>query len=187
MGLFRGFISVDISDIGELVKLDRELRIVGGGMRPVAMDIVHVTLKFLGETDEAAIPKLIEAMDKAVQGVAPFDIELKGMGAFPSNTNIRVVWVGMHGADPLSHMAKVLEEQCARLGFEKEERPFSPHLTVGRMKDPTGTEQVKGIIERFKDHDFGTRPVRSIRLKKSVLGSKGPTYTTVAEVVLQAP
>ncbi len=187
MGLFRGFISVDISEIGELVKLDRELRTVGGGMRPVAMDIIHVTLKFLGETDEAAIPKLIDAMDKAVKGVAPFEISLKGMGSFPSKDNIRVVWVGMHGAEPLISIAKVLGDECARLGFEKEERPFSPHLTVGRMKDPTGTEQVKGIIERFKDHDFGMRPVRSIRLKKSVLGPKGPAYTTVAEVVLQGP
>ncbi len=138
MGIFRGFISVDISDIGELVKLDRELRKVGGGMRPVAMDIVHVTLKFLGETDEAAIPKIIEAMDKAVKGVPPFDITLKGMGSFPSASNIRVVWVGMQGAEPLVGIAKVLDEECARLGFEREERPFSPHLTVGRMKDPTG-------------------------------------------------
>jgi 2'-5' RNA ligase len=156
-------------------------------MRPVAMDIVHVTLKFLDETDEAAIPKLIDAMDKAVTGVTPFEITLKGMGSFPSKDNIKVVWVGMEGAEPLIGIAKTLEEECAKLGFEKEERAFSPHLTVGSMKDPTGTEQVKGIIDRFKDHDFGKRPVRSIRLKKSVLGSKGPTYTTVAEVVLQAP
>ena len=55
------------------------------------------------------------------------------------------------------------------------------------MKDPRGTEQVKVVIERFKGYDFGMRPVRSIRLKKSVLGAKGPTYTTVAEVVLQGP
>ena len=82
MGLFRGFISVDITDIGELVKVERELRTVGGGMRPVSMDIVHVTLKFLGETDEAAVPKIIEAMEKAAKGVTPFDIELKGMGSF---------------------------------------------------------------------------------------------------------
>jgi RNA 2',3'-cyclic 3'-phosphodiesterase len=187
MGIFRGFISVDITEIGELVKVERELRSVGGGMRPVSMDIVHVTLKFLGETDEAAIPKLIDAMDQAVMGVAPFDMALKGMGSFPSRDNIKVIWVGMEGAEPLTRIAKSLEEECAKLGFEKEERPFSPHLTVGRMKDPTGTEQVKGIIERFRDHDFGKRPVRSIRLKKSVLGPKGPTYSTVAEVVLQAP
>jgi RNA 2',3'-cyclic 3'-phosphodiesterase len=187
MGIFRGFISVDITDIGELVKVERELRTVGGGMRPVSMDIVHVTLKFLDETDEAAIPKLIDAMDKAVKGVAPFEITLKGMGSFPSKDNIKVVWVGMEGAEPLTGIAKTLEEECAKLGFEKEERPFSPHLTVGRMKDPIGTQQVKDIIERFKDHDFGKRPVRSIRLKKSVLGSKGPTYSTVAEVVLQTP
>ena len=93
----------------------------------------------------------------------------------------------MHGAEPLVGIAKRLEEECAKLGFEKEERPFTPHLTVGRMKDPRGTEQVKVIIDRFKDYDFGTRPVRSVRLKKSVLGTKGPTYTTVAEVVLQGP
>jgi 2'-5' RNA ligase len=185
MGLFRGFISVDISDIGELVKLDRELRVVGGGMRPVAMDIIHVTLKFLGETDEAAIPKIIAAMEKAAKCAGPFEMTLKGMGSFPSKDNIKVVWVGMIGAEPLISVAKVLEDECARLGFEREERPFSPHLTVGRMKDPTGTEQVKTIIERFKEHDFGKRPVRSIRLKKSVLGPKGPTYTTVAEVLLQ--
>ncbi|MGD0818545.1 MAG: RNA 2',3'-cyclic phosphodiesterase [Methanomassiliicoccales archaeon] len=187
MVLFRGFISVDIAEIGEFGKIDRELRTVGGGMRPVAMDIIHITLKFLGETDEAAIPKIISAMEKAAKGVAPFEMTLKGMGSFPSRDNIRVVWVGMQGAEPLISIAKILEDECARLGFEKEDRPFSPHLTVGRMKDPRGTEQVKAIIEQFKDHDFGRRPVRSIRLKKSVLSPKGPTYTTVAEVVLQAP
>jgi 2'-5' RNA ligase len=154
-------------------------------MRPVAMDIIHVTLKFLGETDEAAIPKIIAAMEKAAKCAGPFEMTLKGMGSFPSKDNIKVVWVGMIGAEPLISVAKVLEDECARLGFEREERPFSPHLTVGRMKDPTGTEQVKTIIERFKEHDFGKRPVRSIRLKKSVLGPKGPTYTTVAEVLLQ--
>ncbi len=187
MPLFRGFISVDISDIGELGKLDRELRTVGGGMRPVSMDIIHVTLKFLGETDEAAIPKIIAAMDKATKGVAPFEIQLKGVGSFPSKDCIRVVWVGMYGAEPLIQIVKVLEDECARLGFEREDRPFSPHLTVGRMKDSRGTEHVKGIIERFKDHDFGVRPVKTIRLKKSVLSPKGPTYTTVAEVLFQGP
>jgi RNA 2',3'-cyclic 3'-phosphodiesterase len=187
MGIFRGFISVDITEIGELVKVERELRTVGGGMKQVDMDIVHITLKFLGETDEAAMPKIIEAMEKAVKGVKSFDVVLKGMGSFPSKDNIKVVWVGMQGAEPLIGIAKSLEDELAKLGFEKEERPFSPHLTVGRMKDPRGTEQVKAVIERFKDHDFGKRPVRSIRLKKSVLGTKGPTYTTLAEVVLQGP
>ena len=98
-----------------------------------------------------------------------------------------MVWVGMYGAEPLIQIVKVLEDECARLGFEREDRPFSPHLTVGRMKDSRGTEHVKGIIERFKDHDFGVRPVKTIRLKKSVLSPKGPTYTTVAEVLFQGP
>ena len=95
--------------------------------------------------------------------------------------------MGMQGAEPLIGIARTLDDEFAKLGFEKEEHPFSPHLTVGRMKDPRGTEQVKVAIERFKGYDFGKRPVRSIRLKKSVLGAKGPTYTTVAEVVLQGP
>jgi 2'-5' RNA ligase len=184
--MFRGFISVDITEIGDLAKLDRELRSVGGGMRPVSMDIVHVTLKFLGDAEEAAISKIMMAMEKAAKGVPPFDITLKGVGSFPTKDNIKVVWVGMQGAEPLISMAKVLDEECALLGFEKEKHPFSPHLTVGRMKDPRGTEQVKEIIEHSDERDFGKRPISSIRLKKSVLTPKGPIYTTVAEIMLRS-
>jgi 2'-5' RNA ligase len=184
---FRGFISVDISEIGDLAKLEHELHGVGAGMRSVSMDIVHVTLKFLGDTEEAAIPKIVTAMEKAAKGVPPFDIVLKDVGAFPTRDHIRIVWVGMENAEPLISMANILDEECALLGFEKEKHPFSPHLTVGRMKDPRGTEQVKAIMEQFSGHDFGKRPVSSIRLKKSVLTPNGPIYTTAAEVLLQSP
>lgn len=183
---FRGFISVDMEDTRELQGLHRELRAIGGGLKTVDIGIVHVTLKFLGDTEESLVPRIVAAMEQAATGVAPFDVALRGVGAFPSTSNIRVVWVGMENAEQLASVALKLDEMLIPLGFHKEERPFSPHLTMGRMKDPRGSAEVRGVIERHASDAYGIMPVRSVRLKKSVLGPRGPAYTTLAEVRLQA-
>jgi len=151
----------------------------------VNVEQLHVTLKFLGPTDESLVPNIVEAMRSATKGVKPFEMSLAGSGVFPSRSNARVVWAGLEGADPLGAMAARLEDSLAVLGFHKEDRPFRPHLTMARVKDPRASLAAAEVAEEFAKVDFGSETVQSILLKKSVLSPIGPTYSTVVEVRLE--
>jgi 2'-5' RNA ligase len=184
MARFRAFVAVDISRPERFAGLKQELDATRAQIKTVELDLIHVTLKFLGEVEEESVPRLRGAMEAACAAEAAFTVKLHGAGAFPSPRNPRVVWVGMVGAEPMARIATRLEEGMAQLGFAREARPFSPHLTVGRMKGPGGAEAVRAVLERYGDADFGEEAVIAVRLKKSVLSPKGPTYSTVEEVPL---
>jgi 2'-5' RNA ligase len=181
---FRAFIAVDVDRTSSMAEFHKDLMNIGPGLKPVDLGSVHITLKFLGETDESLVPKIGEAMERAVRGTPTFTIKMSKAGAFPSRPPIRVVWVGLKGAEPLAMMAKGLEEDLAAIGFSKEERPFSPHLTLARVKDPRASYAATKLVERFRDQEFGEQPINSIKLKRSVLSRAGPEYSTVLDVPL---
>jgi 2'-5' RNA ligase len=186
MAKFRAFISVDISRPERFAPLKHDLDVTKAQLKTVELDLIHITLKFLGEVEEADVPRLREVIEVACAGEAAFTFRLKGAGAFPSVKNPRVVWVGIDGGEPMARIAARLEEETAKLGFEKEARPFSPHLTVGRMKGPGGAGAVHAVLEKYRDTEFGEETVNAVRLKKSVLSPRGPAYSTVEEVRLSA-
>ena len=181
---FRGFIAVEVRPTDRLRDFHARLSTVRG-IKVVDVEQLHITLKFLGPTDESLVPKIVEAMRSAIDGVKPFEMKLAGSGVFPSRSNARVVWAGLEGADPLGVMASRLENLLAGLGFQKENRPFRPHLTIARVKDPRASLAAAEAAEEFAKVDFGSETVQSILLKKSVLSPSGPTYSTVAEVRLE--
>ncbi|HTY47936.1 MAG TPA: RNA 2',3'-cyclic phosphodiesterase [Methanomassiliicoccales archaeon] len=181
---FRGFIAVEVRPTDRLRDFHARLSTVRG-IKVVDVEQVHITLKFLGPTDESLVPKIVEAMRSAIDGVKPFEMKLAGSGVFPSRSNARVVWAGLEGADPLGVMAARLEDLLADVGFQKENRPFRPHLTMARVKDPRASLSAAEAAEDFAKVDFGRETVQSILLKKSVLSPSGPTYSTVAEVRLE--
>lgn len=180
----RTFIAADVDRTTSLADFHRDLSNIGPGLRPVDLMSVHITLKFLGETEESLVPDIGEAMKRAVMGVLPFTIRMAGAGAFPDRSPLRVVWVGLQGTDPLARIAKILEDDLAKMGFTKEERPFSPHLTLARVKDPRASFAATKAVERFKDTDFGEQPISSIKLKRSILSRSGPEYSTILTVPL---
>jgi 2'-5' RNA ligase len=182
---FRAFISMDIGKLDGLVALIGDLDGARADIKTVDPEIVHVTLKFLGDVQEDLVPGIVTCMRAAAQGQSPFKVKLRRVGAFPSPSKARVVWVGMEGAEPMKVMAVKLEDSLAFLGFPKEQRGFSPHVTVGRMKGPRGLASIHQLILANQDGEFGEVEFRSIRLKKSVLGPKGPSYCTVEEVKLE--
>ncbi len=184
---FRAFISADIAPGGQLVGLLRELQGTGGSLKVVRPELMHITLKFLGDTDEAMIDEIVASMEEAKRSIAPFTLTLKGMGAFPSMSNIRVVWVGMEGGQALQQVASRLDESLESKGFARDAKGFKPHLTVARAKDGGGTTRVHEIIRQNAATVFGEHAVDRILLKKSVLGPRGPTYSVVREVVLSGP
>lgn len=175
---------MDVEPKPELTKFHQDLMNVGPGLKPVDLGAVHITLRFLGDTDESLIPQIEAVMRQAVLGIPAFSLRLTNAGSFPRRPPIRVVWVGLKGAEPLAQMALVLEEGLASIGFAKEDRPFSPHLTMARVKDPKASFASERMVERYKDQEFGEQAVSSIKLKKSVLSRSGPEYTTVLEVPL---
>jgi 2'-5' RNA ligase len=179
---FRAFIAIELKDTTSLEELHRDLSNVGSGLKPVDLGSVHVTLKFLGDVDEALVPKIEDAMVRSVIGTAPFQFRLRGVGAFPPRGPSKVIWVGMEGAEQMGVIASSLEHFLEPIGFVREDRPFLPHLTLARVKFPSAGFAAQQLAERHRSDDFGTRVASSIKLKKSVLTRYGPEYSTVLDV-----
>lgn len=181
---FRAFISIDLARIQEVEDLLVALKTADPTLKVVDPGQIHITLKFLGETPESKVPGILEAMGEAAQGIEPFTVPLRGTGAFPSKNRMRVIWVGMNDTLPMGTMATRLDESLSTQGFERERRPFAPHLTVARTKVESSNPVIRQIIENNAQNEFGTIYVDRIRLKKSVLTQCGPQYSTLDEITL---
>src|SRR4030067_167481 len=178
---FGGFISADIAPGDALVAVLGELARSRADLKVVKPQMMHVTLKFLGDTDEGLAEEIHARIREACQGIGPFRIRLQGMGAFPSLSNIRVVWVGMRDGDLLGEIARRLDLSLKELGFERDKKGFVPHLTVARAKTARNMANVQEILRNNPTTDYGEYSVDRILLKKSVLSPQGPTYSTVSE------
>jgi 2'-5' RNA ligase len=178
---FRGFISVDIDNNDRMESLQASLRKTGANLKLVNLTNIHLTLKFLGNTDEALVPRIKNIMEEGVAGMAPFELELKGVGAFPNMNRMQVLWVGTRNAEGLGNLASYLEDELHQLGFKKEKRRFSPHLTLARVRSGRNLDAVRGVLGEYTAELFGAQKIDRIRLKKSDLRPSGPIYTVVEE------
>jgi len=181
---FRAFISVDLPELESLKALAEELRRTRAALKLVDISHLHLTLKFLGETEEALVPRIVEAIRASVAGIPAFVVRLVGTGAFPNLHRMNVLWVGMEGANPLAVIARRLEAATEPYGYPREGRDFSPHVTIARVKGPRGLDAVPRVLEAHARDAFGEVLVDRVRLKKSVLTPDGPVYSTVDEVPL---
>lgn len=163
----------------EIGRLQGQIAVVG--LRPVRPELVHVTIKFLGDVPEGKVKKVSEALARIK--VEPFEARVAGMGAFPGRT-IRVVWLGLEGN--FEGLYQEVESALAPFGFEREERGFSPHVTLGRVGRP-GPEISRTLGERIAalaDTDLGHYSVDRFYLKKSTLTRGGPIYDNLSEFLL---
>lgn len=146
---------------------------------------VHVTLKFLGETDEGLIPAIEEALKTVAEKAVPFTMSVGGAGAFPDVKRPRVVWAGVReGREKLAELAKALENALEPLGFERERRPFRGHITIVRVKNPAAAKAVGDIVAANEGRDFGSFEVESFSLVKSELKPDGAVYSNVSDFPL---
>jgi RNA 2',3'-cyclic 3'-phosphodiesterase len=158
-----------------------------GGIRWVPAHQLHFTLKFLGEVPDDRIAAARDEAARAAAGVSPFDLALEGLGAFPAAGPPRVVWAGCGaGREELVALAKAVEAAFAEALFSPEPRPFSPHLTLGRVKDPRAIQArpFRDALARGVAAKFGTIAAREIVLFRSDLSSAGPTYTALSRHAL---
>ena len=181
----RVFLAVEIPDKvrAEIARLQDNLKSAGADVKWVEPRNLHLTLKFLGEIQEEKVPSLTDALRAAAAAAAPFSISLEGVGAFPRIQHPRVLWVGIkEGKEALERLAGAIEETCNPLGFPAEERAFSPHLTIGRIRSNKRHSALEKELQEISFHAGEPAAVDHLTLFQSVLSSRSPTYTKLAEI-----
>lgn len=149
---------------------------------------MHLTLKFLGNVPAAHIGFLKQMTTQAAVQVSPFDLTISGLGSFPNPKRIRVLWAGIHAGSELTRLQRGIEAGAANLGREKDERPFSPHLTVARVRqgmDENSLRTVRNAVATFQLGRIGTARVESVHLYRSDLHTDGSTYTKLFSAPLR--
>lgn len=162
-----------------LEALAADLRKASSSLKVVRADQLHLTLKFLGDTEEGLVPEIVTSIREAIAGLRPFEIRIRGTGAFPSLGRMNVIWVGVDGAEPLAGIADALETSLEALGFPRERRTWKAHATLARVKGRRDLDRVRRILEAHQDEAFGGTTVDAIHLKKSVLRPEGAQYSIV--------
>jgi len=184
----RLFVSVDLDGLADDIVAVQDLIAEASGLTVTDPEQAHITLKFLGDTDEDRLPELTDELAAAIEesGVDPFSAEIGGLGVFPHLGYISVVWVGVReGSEQLTRLHEAIEDRTVALGFDPEDHDFTPHATLARMDHAGGKDLVQDVVEN-RDPDVGRVRVEEVRLTESTLTPDGPEYTTVERFSLDA-
>jgi len=184
----RTFIAIEIpAEIKtEMVKVQEQLKksnVDASWPRP---DGVHLTLKFLGEAPESKISEMVSALRTAAEGTGLLRLEVRGVGTFPNPKNARVAWIGLGGdVEKLVKLQLAVEEAMVRINMAREERKFTPHLTLGRIKFIRSRDKWLKALDEIKDISLPGFDVTAVSLMKSELKPSGAVYTEMGRVELK--
>ncbi len=188
----RLFVAVEIGErlAGRAAELIRELgkRTVDAAPRArltwLAANRLHITIRFIGEVDDVRAAAIVAALQPPID-VESFDLTLTGVGVFPKSGPPRVVWTGIEqGRDDLIAVERELSSRLAALGIPAEGRPYSPHLTLARVREAAGLRSA-GLLDGLEDRSLGTTRIDAITLFQSRLSPKGPTYLPLLRTSLR--
>jgi 2'-5' RNA ligase len=180
----RTFIAIEVPEEvkEEINSLQERLRESPSRVKPKN---IHLTLKFLGNIDAERIDSIGKALETAGKDIRPFTITVEGLGAFPNLKTPRVLWVGVVASEELTHLYKNIEEGLHKIGFEKEHRPFHPHLTLLRVKS---RDEGRRLAERVKDIKSDLKATFStdeLILFKSKLSPRGAEHSAIKRISLK--
>jgi len=190
MAGIRTFIAVNITPeiIEKMAMVQTALRNAETAVQWARPDGLHLTLQFLGEVSEAHVPLIGQQLAKVIRTTKPFPITIAGVGAFPTMHHPRIVWAGVtEGAQALRALATKVEHAMRTLDFSPEEHPFTPHVTLGRVKSPRETALLLTRLAQYADQSFGVMIVREIAVMRSILSPAGAQYTPMRVLALDAP
>jgi 2'-5' RNA ligase len=186
----RTFIAIELPQEvkDKLAELQALLKKAGADVKWIEPENIHLTLKFLGEIDEDKSAKVAAAIEDIAKKSKQFRMSLASLGAFPRIEFPRIIWVGIDKGDKeITELAKVLEEKIEKLGIPKEERRFSSHITIGRVRSPLNKDKLAQALRDSGNYFSGRNvefDVTKITLFKSTLGPGGPVYAALKEVTL---
>jgi 2'-5' RNA ligase len=180
----RSFIAIELPDTvkAALLSLQQELKTCGAGVRWVKPEGVHLTLKFLGDIEEKLVDGIVETLKGTCRKFQKFNCEVRGVGVFPGIKVPRVLWAGIEDHDKLKLIQQEIDTGMSSLGFEREGRKFTPHLTLGRFRTSEGKMALLNKMQVYKELNLGIIDVNHISLMKSDLGPAGAKYTRIAEI-----
>lgn len=190
MSLLRTFIAIAIPPeikqaiSSQTASLQKES---GRAVRWVDTKNIHLTLKFLGEISSANLELLTQALRAECTQTAPLTVSVENLGCFPNPRRPRILWIGVVIPPELTRLQRQVEAIAARLGYPPEDKPFSPHLTIGRVREQATAEEIlalRNLLERTTVARLGTFTVHEVHLYKSDLKPEGPIYTRLASLRL---
>ena len=197
MSTIRTFIAADVVPTADLSQLLDDLSAIGPPVRVIRSCQLHVTLKFIGDTDRSLVQEIIAVMEACAADCSLSTVELVGVGAFPDRARPSVVWVGMQPIETLVSIASELDRQLEVLEVASENRPYRPHLTLARVRRPRHgrrgqsrwlPDELLEMLHRRQEQSFGRTRIGPIRLYQSDFqtevntGKPGPVYTVLHEV-----
>ncbi|OAI52784.1 hypothetical protein AYO47_05960 [Planctomyces sp. SCGC AG-212-M04] len=182
MATIRTFIGIPIPSTPALRGAQRRMDHFGRAVKATSPDNLHITLKFLGDTQRSQVDKIANVVRSATASIPAHEIELVGLGAFPNVNRPSVVWVGIRPTDHLKQIAAELDRLLEPFGFLPETRPFHPHLTLAYVKGPA--PGLGEMVQEGRDIPFGRAIVSAVDLYQSELTPSGSRYTSLAKVPL---
>ena len=186
--LQRLFIALELSkkQIDELDTLQMKIKGYLEGLRWAKPEEIHLTLKFLGETDEHKIDQIKKAMDNAAARISHFQSQFGGCGVFPSAQKARVIWIGIkEGSASIRHLAEMMENNLSGLGFEPEKRDYNPHLTMARLRYPLSDDLIRRFLDQENSFETSTTNLNKVVLFNSNLTRHGAVHTPIYKAYFQ--
>lgn len=187
MSLIRAFVAIEIPPaLQEQIAAQGQAlkKALPAKIRWTAPQNIHLTLKFLGDIAPASQPALTQALAATAAQQTTFDIVIGGFGVFPGPRNPRIFWLGIQAPPDLARLHRSIETTCARLGYPPEEKPFNPHLTLGRLRDQADLTNLRPALQQIQIAPLGQITVSSLTLFRSDLRPQGPIYAPLAHFPL---
>jgi 2'-5' RNA ligase len=186
MVVIRAFIAINLSpeirhSLDEVSNKLKE-RLPGVPVRWVPVENIHLTIKFLGDVSVSNLEMLQKLLRVEASQHSPFEFSVGNMGAFPSISRPRVIWVGVEAPDELHTLQHGIEMETARLGYAREKRSYSPHLTLGRVSrnaDSADTRRIREVLKNCTVGFLGAARVQEVHLYRSELKPAGAIYTQI--------
>jgi 2'-5' RNA ligase len=177
----RLFVALDLPDAvrSALADLIAQLKSKSRSARWVRPESMHLTLKFLGETDLQKLDSIRAALAR-IHSSQPIELHFRALGFFPNEFKPRVLWTAVVASPNLFELAAALEAALEPLGFLRESRNFVPHLTLARIHSPKGIENLVRAADALKSYDFGSARESEFHLFESVLKRSGAEYKKLA-------
>lgn len=188
MNKIRSFIAIETPDgiKKDLFEIQEKLKKAGADIGWTRPEGIHFTLKFLGEIEEEKLVNIQKAIEQATKEIPDFILWVGGIGVFPNTKSPRVIWIGIKGeGENLKTLQESIERETEKIGFKKEGRNFSPHLTLGRVRSQKNRDALTKYLEEFEKIELGSFNVKEVLLMKSELRPKGAVYTQLWKATLK--
>jgi 2'-5' RNA ligase len=185
----RAFVALKLPEntVSSIRRMLEDLKPYRFPVRWVRPEKIHLTIKFFGEIAESDIKNIGAAMSNCAGNYAPLSLSVRGVGVFPGITRPRVIWTGISGeASLLSALRNDLENRFEETGFQREDRPFKGHLTIGRFKEKADREKLIEALRKFQGFESEIFVAGKLYLYKSDLRPEGPVYTELFSATLNS-